>query len=426
MSLKFSARLGTALTVPAILLLAGPAVRSAPGAPAPAGPKARYVMDATTMSGLPGMGGGMGGGKPDSGAMMRMMMGGGGANSVTRTLLLRLGSTLAPSAGTPAADHLPDPALRMGDALPLVTPVRTPGSESETFERPKGRLLIFWGCGAHAGPGQPVVIDFAKVAAGQIPPGLFSARAPIERIVTLANSRTYGEWPNGRTAKQVPPGASLIGLQRVEGNYSPPMKFTTTQDFMPGLRTRSADAADGATDVNWGAIAGATGYYANVIGAKETRGGGGDIVWWSSSATREFGGGLNDFLSPATVRRLVTDKVVMPPTQTSCTIPAEVKQAAGESMIGMLNAFGPEESFAFPPRPADPKIAWRPEWTALVRHRSTTTFFFGEMAAAMNGMGDESAGDDEDSPRPKQKPKNKACKPSLGGALSGMLGGKPC
>ena len=25
-------------------------------------------------------------------------------------------------------------------------------------------LLLYWGCGAKAGPGQPVVIDFAKVA----------------------------------------------------------------------------------------------------------------------------------------------------------------------------------------------------------------------------------------------------------------------
>ena len=52
----------------------------------------------------------------------------------------------------------------MGKSVPLFWEEgkETPGNE--TFERPKGRLLLYWGCGAKAGPGQPVVIDFAKVA----------------------------------------------------------------------------------------------------------------------------------------------------------------------------------------------------------------------------------------------------------------------
>ena len=38
--------------------------------------------------------------------------------------------------------------------------------------------------------------------------------------------------------------------------------------------------------------------------------------------------------------------------------------------VGTLNAYGPEEDFSYPPRPADPRAAWNLEWTARVRHRS--------------------------------------------------------
>src|SRR3546814_3245724 len=61
---------------------------------------------------------------------------------------------------------------------------------------------------------------------------------------------------------------------------------------------------------------------------------------------------LWDWLPPATVANLVTKKIVMPPAQTGCQIPAEVRQASGEMMIGNLNAFGPEASFSYPPKPA--------------------------------------------------------------------------
>ena len=48
----------------------------------------------------------------------------------------------------------------------------------------------------------------------------------------------------------------------------------------------------------------ATGFYAMLFGGKPGPDGSmGDMVMWSSSATRQFGGGLGDWLSPATVAR---------------------------------------------------------------------------------------------------------------------------
>jgi hypothetical protein len=390
------------------------------GAQKATGPKARYQMDVTTASGMPGMAGmsgGEAGAKPRGGlgAMfgggMSAMMGGGGPRYDVE---LRLGSTLAAS-GTPAADHFLPSGVGLGPSVPLVTPVSTPVEREDVprnFERPKGRMLIFWGCGAKAGPGQPVVIDFAKLAAGQMPPGLFSANVPVDRGVTRANSRTYGHWPNERGRRaDIPAGATLAGSHRIASNYSPEIKFALNQDFMSPLQLRTTDLGQ-VTNISWNAIPAATGYYAHGIGfSAGKRGASNDIVWWTSASRQEFFGGLTEWLAPPVVQRLIGERVVMPPTQTQCQIPAEVKAAGGEMMMLSMYAYGPEASFAFPPRPANPKLAWNPEWTARVRFRSVSSKIVGmpDMDEAMSG---------EDS---RQRPAKK-CKGGFGGLLSGALG----
>jgi hypothetical protein len=360
-------------------------------------PKARYVMDVDTATGMAAMGKGMGG-------AMSMMFGGGG-NKEAHMLRLRLGSTLAPNGGTAAADHFPTPAAKWAKSVPLVTPQRAEGDVPEGFERPRGRLLLFWGCGAKAPKGQPVVIDFARVAAGQIPPGLFSSRVPRDPGPTLTNSRTYGEWPNVKNGKQPGKGSSLIGEHRVAGNYAPEIKFTLSQDYMPGLTAQASVLPGGATGLSWNTVAGATGYHAWTFGAKmgADRSAPQEMVWWTSASAKEFGGGLWDWLSPETVRRLIGEKVVMPPSQTTCTVPAEVKAAAPDFMFGNLIAYGPEANYAYPPRPADPKAVWALEWTAKARYRSMTSWMVGgpDMGAAAQGQGE------------------KKCKPSIMGAVLG-------
>src|SRR3546814_3221804 len=82
----------------------------------------------------------------------------------------------------------------------------------------------------------------------------------------------------------------------------------------------------------------------------------------------------------------------MPPAQTSCQIPAEVRQASGEMMIGNLNAFGPEASFSYPPKPAG-NAAWNIDWTAKARFRSHTMLMIG---ADFGGMGGRAGGEDAD------------------------------
>lgn len=375
------------------------------------GPVARYEMRAETMSGFGGMGAG-------GGMSSAMAMAFGGAPKAQHLLWLDLGSSRAAPDGKPKAEHFMPTGAKLGKSVQLKTPVTTPSEPGNAeFQRPKGRMLIFWGCGEHAPKGQPVVIDFAKIAAGQVPPGLFTTSVPLDRWVSPSSSKTYGHWPSddGKAAR---PDSSLVGAHRVAGNYSPDITFTLGKDFMAALNATNSVQTSGATLLRWGAVPDATGYYASIIGGKQVGRSGemGDIVWWSSSASRQFGGGLADWISPATAARLVADKTVMSPQTTTCTIPAEVKAAAPDFMYGTLHAYGPEESFAWPPKPADPKAKWALEWTARIRHRSTTGFLVG-----IEGLNATDANETA-VPKPACKPRKKGLGGLLGGAVAGAIG----
>jgi len=355
------------------------------------GPVANYWMSAATNTGTGfgamGMGGQSGGKRPSMGDMMRMMRG--GASQVQHNLTLQLGSDQT-AAGEPKADHMPG----INPLLPLITPRETTAPvPEETVEeqptmpqRPRGRMLIYWGCGEHAGPGQPLVIDFSKIGAGQPLPHFPFIPVRHQNPPSAGRYKTYGEWPNGRSQEQPP--ALLAGSHSVHGNYSPDIKFTLSpnRDYMPPLTIEAGTkTAAGATLLTWQPVTGATGYFAAMFGASPGKDGDATIVMWSSSAQQTFaGGGLLDYLAPGEVRRLIGEKAVMPPEQTRCAIPAEVTSGAPIGMLSMI-AYGEEANFADPPRPADPHIPWNISWTAKVRYKSTAGLMLG--MPAMRGMG---------------------------------------
>jgi hypothetical protein len=269
-----------------------------------------YWLSAATTSGFVMSPGAM----PSTGDMMRMAMGGG---SAARTLALDLGSKQTPS-GPPKAMHVIPPGMDMGPQLALKTPQRTPRGpvgEPEDFERPKGRILLFWGCGESARPGQPVVIDFSAMAAGQVPPGLFAGeRVRIARPPAPGRWTSYGGWPNDDepSRRGVPANASLIGAHTVAGNYSPEINFTLDKDFMPPLKLSQTKTANAAIALSWNQIPVSTGHFAQMFGGSEKN----DeptVVFWSSSEVQTFISALGDYLAPAEAARLVGTKQLMPP-----------------------------------------------------------------------------------------------------------------
>lgn len=371
---------------------------------APPPPVANYWMDVATAS---GMGAGMmAGGRPDMAQIMGMMQGGGG--QVAHTLNLYLASRQ--KAPAPQARHLIPPGVQMGPSLPLVAPAAarpvptTPGMPGN-FQRPKGRMLIYWGCGEHSGAGQPTVIDFSRLAAGQMPPG-FAAMASAVRAAQPprpGQSAGYGEWPNSRDSRPVPATASLVGAHRVEGNYSPPIAFSLagSQDFMPGLGLREAGAMpSGAIRLSWTPAAQATGYALSMFGSS----GNGDVLVWTS-ANRAAAFPNMDYLSPGQVRPLVASGAVLAPTTSQCTVPAEVIRASPAGMVMMIG-YGPEAWFQDKPK--------APTWTTRVRYKST--------ASLMLGMGDlygDAGARQEQQPPPQPRKKKKGF--GLGDLIEGVV-----
>jgi hypothetical protein len=359
-------------------------------------PVASYWVSADTASGLP-----MGGGAPSMMDIGRMMLGGGAAGGPVRTLLLELGSQRA-AGGAPSAAHEIPPDLRMGASLPLESPQRVrpeprEDGQPEQFERPRGRLLIFWGCGEQAGPGQPFIVDFARLAQGEWPQGLFSRRVNVQRGPSPSRSKTYGEWPNARYSQRVPAEGSLRGDHAVRGNYTPDIRFSLDRhDFMDAVALNTARAG-GAARLSWNAVGGATGYYASAMGGRD---GSEDLVFWSSSTSREFGDLLMTWLPPAEVARLVKERVVMAPATTECAVPAQFVAAAPMAFVRFI-AYGDEANFVHPPRPKDPAAVWNQEWAVKVRFKSTATALLGETAASAprgRGRGAEPAAPAEGAP----------------------------
>jgi len=373
-------------------LTAAGAASSAPDHQPVTGPVAEYWMSASTTT---GMGGLMGGGRPSLSMMMN-------PNAVTHSLVLQLGSS-RPAPGNPAAEHDPPDGLGVGPTLPLVTPApqappvheeAPPNTPPPQYQAPHGRMLIFWGCGEHAGPNQPYVIDFATLGSAQGAQqfaGMMRGLAISQmQPPSVARNATYGEWPNSQTSNtSVPPTGSLVGPHVIKGNYTPDINFTLgpDQDFLPPLvLTANQKNPSGSATLAWQPMTGARGFFAGMFGAS----GDGQVVMWTSSQAQASAFGLPQYLSDGEIGRLVASQVLMAPGQTQCTIPTEAVQAAGKTGFFTLTAYGGEANFTYPERPPAPK-PWHVEWTVKVRYRSSTAGLVGMTLGGHNQPGQKSA-----------------------------------
>ena len=285
------------------------------------------------------------------------------------------------------------------------------------YQKPKGRMLIFWGCGDHARPGQPLVIDFAQAAEGKIPPGMEAMTrglgvTPMQPPSPTRN-RTYGEWPNAQGRTTVPGEGSLVGQHLIHGTYTPDIKFALTpdQDFLAPLEfITNAIGPQGVAQLGWNAVPGARGYLASMVG------GGGEqdtVVLWTSSEIQASAFSLPDYLSNGDLARLVANHALLDPQTTSCVVPREAVQAAPHGLV-QLSAYGGETNLSYPPRPADPKQPWNIEWTVKVRYKSQTGGMLGMASpGGRGGMGESGQG------RPGQQ--RPPARPGMGDVLRGLV-----
>ena len=375
-----------------IASLAGTAFAAAALAqPGQSGGTATYWMSAETTSGMAAMAGMSGGGQPPSrGSIIGGLLGGrapgrpaANAPSYVHNLRLDLGSPRR-AAGAPAADHFIPAGLNAGPSLPLVSPdpstpvVRPAPAPGYGDGAVNGRILIYWGCGEHARPGQPYELDLSRLRAGQALPAL--ALRPMQPP-SQATFATFGEWPNQRSRAVIPANGSLVGAHSIRGNYSPDINFTLQpgQDFLPPIvLTSNTRGPSGAVPLAWNPVTGARGYMLMAFGSAENN----TIVMWSSSEVQFSQMGAFDYLAPEEAARLVQQRVLLDPSATQCTVPAEFAGRVQAASL-MMTAFGPEANFSYPARPARPPRGWAPDWTVKLRTRSAYMGLLGQDLEAM-------------------------------------------
>lgn len=333
-------------------------------------PIAQYWMNVETQnSTIPGMSSQEMGGL--EGMIMGKMTGMGGAR---KNLILQLSSPKA-TPPDPEATHDIPPGQKMGNTLPLLIPekakpVREDEAEEPTYEKPKFRMLMYWGCSETVRQGQPKVIDTEKMSMVEFGRAM-AARTGSRQYPPAARSGwTYADWPNRKHHKEVPKDSSLQGEHFVHGNYSPDIKFSVDEkhDFMAPVEFTSVKGglAD-SVRFEWKKIPTALGYFAMAIGQNEKTK---ETIIWSSSEVQEPGYGLMGYLTPSDVAKFIKEKVVMKSDVTNCAAPKGIFKDAGGAAIQFI-AYGDELNIAWPPKPKDPKIPHEYIWSMKLRNKST-------------------------------------------------------
>ena len=383
------------------LLAALSLAAGAAGAQAVKPPQAQAWIDIATFSGLGmpmgasggGMGSGMGGGGGNPMSALGGMFGSGGGNADNRfgqtqsgaagrwvdvTLSTRNNPALAEAQQAVPGGFL-SPGLKLQAPRDASRPAPVEDDDKvveQSAERPKGRLLLYWGCGAAVRPGQPKVLDMASASAADLA-SFFVARRATQRGAHSAAGRPV--WPNPADARMVPEGASLVGEHAYSGAGVPAgfrFQIPAAQDLMPALQVQQADEA-GALALQWNALPTARAYFVAGMGAGKAD----EMVIWSSSELPDTGFGLIDYQTNAAVDRWLNEKVLLPPARTQCTVPKGV--FAGEGAMLRIIAYGNELNLVHPPRPTDPKATWEPVWAVKLRLKSVATVMPG--MPAMSG-----------------------------------------
>ena len=375
--MNLSTKMSWVVTVASIACFAAPASAAEPKKPL----TQYWVSVATQNMSIPGMSQG------EMSGLQGMILGRMAGVGPKRTLLLQLGAPGNPPAAPEAMHDIP-PGLEMGKALPLLIPERGKpawGEEPQErkAEKPKVRMLFYWGCGEAVRPGQPRVLDTEKMSMADFGRAMAGRTGTVQVPPSPRSGWTYAEWPNRQDQKEVPKSGSLQGAHFVHGNYGPEIKFSVGEkhDFMAPVEFTSVRGGLAESIAfEWKKIPTAIGYFAMAIGHSEKTG---ETILWSSSDPQEPGYGLMGYLTPADVNRFIRERVIMGPGVTSCSIPRGIFKDAGGAALQFIG-YGDELNIAYPPKPKDPKIPHEYIWAVKLRNKST-----GMLPLGQEGMGEE-------------------------------------
>jgi hypothetical protein len=330
--------------------------------------------------------------------------GSGDPGGARRSILLQLSGAQTPA--EPKADHFIPPGQNMGESLPLISPRsgklsrhEAPDEEQEP-EKPKGKILMYWGCGEKVRAGQPKVLDMATASPQQYAAFFKAYATGGPRGPRPAKGWTYARWPNEKDSQSVPKDSSLVGPQTIKANYAPEIRFDIPrqQDFLdPVVFTEMGSNLAEAVPFRWKSIPNATGYFSMAMGGRSDN----DMVIWVSSETPHMGWSLMDYVPTGEVRKLIKERVIMPPSTTECKIPKDVFKGAG-AMLQFI-AYGQDLDLSHPARPKNPPKDWMPDWNAKVRLKSTTMTMLGQDEREKSAAGAGTGGGRDYTSQPRQK-----------------------
>jgi hypothetical protein len=375
----------------------------------PAGPKTQIWIDLAThgMAGMPDLGilGGfagrmMGGDKGPQGYPQSR-----GMPATTGKLLdVAMYNSLKPGA---EAQQLVPAGLGMGKSLPLLAPVPQPNQSTSGSRQPiemEVTVRQYWGCGATVRPGQPKVLKM-KVANGEVQssgalaPGLFVPERDIDAVPPNV------VWPNRKNTKRVSDRSSMVGQYQIVGDGVPEsLKFELgrSADFMPKIALETQGKLADPIVASWQPVERSQAYFLSATAMQDQR----NFVTWSSSEVAGAGSELLNYLTGSYVERWLKQKVLLPASTTSCTVPKGIFNATGNGQVGMaaltMIAYGPETNIAWPPKPADSKAPWNPEWNVRVRSKSTSTAMLGMDLSGMGAGPADGNGDGKEQPQEKE------------------------
>lgn len=346
-------------------------------------PKVQAWIDIATFSGMGMPMGGMGGDAMSSlGGLFGDKGGKGGGNNFGNTRTMGAGRWVDVTVGVRANPVLEEaqqvvPDGFLSTALELRAPKNAPPPPRHDdeeivreHEKPKGRLLLYWGCGEGIRPGQPKILDMATSSTADYGK-FFVGRSATQRGAHSAAGRPV--WPSSADSRMVPVNASLVGEHVFSGKGIPDgfrFQIPAAQDLMPPLKLEQGDR-NGATDLQWNAVSTARAYFVSAMGSSGKE----EMVMWSSSELADTGFGLIDYQTNAAVDRWLKEAVLLTPKTTRCTIPKGIFGERG-AMLRLI-AYGDELNLAHPPRPKDPKIKWEPVWAVKLRVKAVANGMLG-------------------------------------------------
>jgi hypothetical protein len=189
---------------------------------------------------------------------------------------------------------------------------------------------------------------------------------------------------------------------------------------MPKLALRTQGEPTASIGLSWPSVARArayfiTGMHMQVVGENSYA-----LTIWSSADVPGAGSELHAYLGGSLIDKWLKQKILLPASASNCAIPrgifagrsnVEGQQATMPGML-MMTAYGPESWITYPPKPANPKQPWNPEWSVRLRAKSAASAIIGLDFGGMQQMPE----DGEDEQPPQQRP-------GMKGLLKGLLGG---